>query len=173
MSKERFPLQVRELRRLLLVVAGALYKRHVLVYGATCGRLRQLCDPWVDDVSKRLIVAKWANSSECCLTPGFARQLKTQGVTVEALLHDLAWRSLLIQFARVISQQVCDIEWRHGRNRARSHKSGQTRFHNFCARSMNSEAKLLHDAQGQILQAFVLDRSPTALVDECVPQVAL
>ena len=129
--QERFPDQVRSLRRLLLVVAGSLHKRHVLTFGAISWRLLQLADPRVDDASRRLIATKWTCSSECCLAPGFARQLKVQGVSADNLRDDPIWRSLFMQFACVISQQVCDLEWRHGRNRARSNHSGKSTFHMF------------------------------------------
>ena len=80
---------------------------------------------------------------------GFARQLKLPGVTGDQLFEP-KWQYFLRWTAVIVSLQCCDLERRHGRNRARSHQHGQSRWDSFCARAFNAEAVLLHRAQEQL-----------------------
>ena len=43
--------------------------------------------------------------------------------------------------------QIADIEWRHGRNRSRNHKDGQSALTQFTAKYVGGEASALHRAQ--------------------------
>ena len=141
------PLQVRELRRLLLCAAVGLHRRHAVTFKRMTWRLVQLCDPRVAEPDKDRLAQEWDASPACCLVPGFARQLKEMQVTSQELRVSPVWRQFLLQFGRLISQQVCDIEWRHGRNRGRSHQHGQTRFNTFVAEATLAEARLQHAAR--------------------------
>ena len=139
---------------MLLVAAASLYRRRVLTYRSLSWRLLTLCDHRVSHHQKRAVGDEWDVKRACCLNPGFGRQLKTKGVTSADLTQSPLWQSFLLQYSRAISQQVCDLEWRHGRNRGRSHGSGQSRFHVFCANATNAEARLLHAARGAYRDAW-------------------
>jgi hypothetical protein len=141
------PQQVRELRRLLLCAAVGLHRRHAATFKRMTWRLVQLCDPRVAESDKDRLAQEWDASHACCLAPGFARELKKMQVTGEEMRTSFVWRHFLLQFGRLVSQQVCDIEWRHGRNRRRSHQSGQTRFNTFVAEATLAEARLQHAAR--------------------------
>jgi hypothetical protein len=141
------PQQVRELRRLLLCAAVGLHRRHAVTFKRMTWRLVQLCDPRVAESDKDRLAREWDASHACCLAPGFARELKKMQVTGEEMRTSSVWRHFLLQFGRLVSQQVCDIEWRHGRNRRRSHQSGQTRFNTFVAEATLAEARLQHAAR--------------------------
>ena len=73
--------------------------------------------------------------------------MKEAGITAEQLLRDSALRSFLVWVARAVGQQIVDLEWRHGRNRSRSHAHGLTRMDSFVSRAVNAEARLLHQSR--------------------------
>lgn len=70
-----------------------------------------------------------------------------------AMQYFLRWAAV------IISQQCCDLEWRHGRNRGRTNQHGHSRWDAFCARAVNAEAVHLHRA-----------KAPAAPVDPPLPQ---
>ena len=149
-----FPQNVRALRLLLFVVYAGMYRRHALTFKSLTWRLLQLSDPRLSDAEKEVIVGQFNGASPCCLAPGFPRQIKTQGISGNELLSSPLWQSFLLQFSRIISQQVCDLEWRHGRNRGRSNCHGKSRFHHFCASATLAEGKLLHTARDAFRKAM-------------------
>ncbi len=60
---------------------------------------------------------------------------------------DSEWQLMLLYFGHLITMQIADLEWRHGRNRNRSHRHGQTSLAQFTAQFVASEATVLHKAQ--------------------------
>ena len=105
-------------------------------------RLPMLVDPRVDGEVKLALMREWDATDACCLEAGFARQLKLRGITAHMLRDEPLWQMFLMQFARLIGQQVCDLEWRHARNRGRSDKHGKTKFDLFTAEAVNAEATI-------------------------------
>ena len=65
------------------------------------------------------------------------------------LLADPSLAAVLGWFARLVRMQICDVEWRHHRNRAASNISGSTRWANFVANFINGEAKCSQEARAQ------------------------
>ena len=144
------PAQVRELRRMILVVESGLYRRHVAMLKHLTWRLPMLIDPRVNEFQKLALMQEWDDTDACCMPPGLGRQLKLIGVTARMLRNDPLWQMFLAQLARLISQQVCDLEWRRARNRGRSDKDGKTKFDLFAAEAVCSEARLQHQNLGLI-----------------------
>lgn len=149
---EGAPGQARELRRLILVTDASLYRRHSVMLRSMHWRLTMLADQRVDDCEKDEITMEFDSTNACCLPPGFARQLKVACVTGHQLRYDPLWQEFLLQLARLILQQVCDLEWRHGRNRTRADRDGKTRLDTLTAEAVLAEAKLLHEARGVLRQ---------------------
>jgi hypothetical protein len=139
------PSEVQQFRRLVLLTSAAIFRRH-----AHC--LRQF--PWlfvslVDDrlapQEKEHIAAAFDDLHPCCLPSGFARKLKETGVTSAQLMARSDVQELFTWFSRLVRMQIADVEWRHHRNRARSHSHGQTRWATFSASYVNGEMKSMQD----------------------------
>ena len=109
-------------------------------------------------------MTEFDDAADCCLPPGFARQLRQSGITAQQLCEDEELRRFLRWVAQLVGQQIVDLEWRHGRNRQRSHPHGQSRVDGFVARAVNAEARLLHQARWDlqtILEAQLRRSQPT------------
>lgn len=116
-------------------------------------RLTLFGDITAEEHEWRQLSVDWDFSKPCCLKAGAARQLKKLGYSSFDFRQDNGWRVFWREVANIISMQVCDLEWRHGRNRNRSDKHGKTRHDTFTASTINAEAKLQHAAQKAWLQS--------------------
>lgn len=65
------------------------------------------------------------------------------------LLEDSDLAMVLSWFSRLVRMQICDVEWRHHRNRAASNVSGSTRWANFVASFVNGEAQSSQEARAR------------------------
>ena len=71
------------------------------------------------------------------------------GLLRKDLLADSDLAVVLSWFSRLVRMQICDVEWRHHRNRAASDISGSTRWANFVASFVNGEAKSSQEARAR------------------------
>ena len=142
----RRPKMIRSVRRLLLVTSLSIYRRHSKTFCILQWRISSLCDFRVSRTEREEIAADYASTSWCCIPPGALRDLKLKDVSADSLLDGPAWHEYLFWRAKMVSAQVCDLEWRHGQNRRRCHANGQTRVSTRCASFFKCEAKLLRDA---------------------------
>ena len=99
-------------------------------------------------------MAEFDDAADCCLPPGLARQLRQCGIPAQQLFEDEELRRFLSWVARLVGQQIVDLEWRHGRNRKRAHPHGQSRMDGFVARAVNAEARLLHQSRWDLQQVL-------------------
>jgi len=76
-----------------------------------------------------------------------ARDLQGRPLMDALVLMTSTWCIVLYFFAVLVSMVVVDIEWRHGRNRARSNKHGQTCLAQFTGKYVGGEASEVHNAQ--------------------------
>ena len=141
-----FPNDLRLLRRLILVADAAIYRR------MTC-RLRRY--PWcllslIDERNSRLerlrLAEKFFRTPECCLPVGFAKKVLPQSQAGADLL-EAEWTRRLQLFARLLTLQCADVEWRHGRNRARAKNHGHNSIPQTIARSVCAEALVIQQAR--------------------------
>ena len=121
----------RALRRVLVLVASSIYRRHVRSLRSWPWLLVCFADPRVDGEERRELAVLWDGCLPCCMPSGFAKKLKERGFKSEDIETNQGMRILLQWFAHMVRMQVCDVEWRHHRNRSMSHAYGQSRFHNF------------------------------------------
>jgi hypothetical protein len=119
--------------------------------------LVSLVDDRISPTDRQCMADKWDAKHVCCLPGGFARKLKARGITGDQLLHDPDLALVLLWFSRVVRMQICDVEWRHHRNRSRSSSTGQTRWTTFQANFVNGEAM---GSQVARLRALELLREP-------------
>lgn len=136
------PGEVRDFRRIVMVANCGIYRRHVCRYRSFPWLLCAIADERRPLSERRSIALLFTSASSCCLRPGFANRLHARDLAPEDLLSP-PWSQVLRFFAVVFSMQVADVEWRHGRNRQRTHRHGQTSWHQFVARYIAAEAQTL------------------------------
>lgn len=120
------PGSVRAFRRMLLVAAAGLFRRHLSTFSSLEWAISSVCDDRVPLERRRFLANKYDSTPSCCIPPGTIRDLKLAGTTGDDLMdspelqHLLHWRCMLV------CQPVVDIEWKHGQCRSRSNKHGDS-----------------------------------------------
>ena len=139
------PGRVRQLRRVLLLMSGWVYRRqhvymHDLRYSiAVVGDLHASPDVLAH------ILQKWDTQSICCVPHGVARMLKQRGLS-SADLCTPRWRLLLSFYARSLTWSIADVEQSHAANR----QNAGAAFSTICAKYINSEALRQRDLHRRI-----------------------
>lgn len=70
---QKFPRQVQQLRRMMLLVSASIYKRHVCTLRAFPWLLASLADERLSDADREKIAAAFDSKGPCCCPPGFAK----------------------------------------------------------------------------------------------------
>ena len=88
--------------------------------------------PLVDSSSERISFTARLREAEdffrrgmCCFYMGFAREVRRMAASGRDLLENPFWQTRLRFTARILTLQVADIEWRHGRNHQKSGHDGK------------------------------------------------
>ena len=113
----RRPDLVRSLRRALLITGAGIFRRHVCLFGKLSWPISKLCDGRVSEAERLDISRDFHSKRSCCIDFGAIRDLKVAGVTGAELFRAGKWHRFLRWRCSVVSQSVCDIEWKHGKNR--------------------------------------------------------
>ena len=142
----RRPDLVRDFRRCILVTAASMYRRHSCVYGDLTWAISKLADSRVPMQERCDLASAFEAVEPCCIASGAIRHLKAAGITGAALLKEEQWHEYLRWRCHMIMQQVCDLEWKHAGNRARSHEHGQTKVSTMIADYVNTDARALHES---------------------------
>ena len=85
-----------------------------------------LGDPRMPEAARRGIWHNFLDTALCCLAPGFARRLHSVASardTDRAWHLDPWWPNFWLVFARCLTLQTADVEFRHARNRMNRPKS--------------------------------------------------
>ena len=135
------PEEVRALRQAVLVVSSFIYRRIQCKLSEYPWPLMALADAQLPNHERQDLVASFFATNVCCVPPGLARRMR-EGSEQELL--GPRWRHVWHWIATVMSFNAADVEWRHGRNRARSHAHGQSSVAQFTARAVNAESKAVH-----------------------------
>ncbi|CAE7837487.1 unnamed protein product [Symbiodinium sp. CCMP2592] len=129
------PGKVRQLRRLLLLMAGWVYRRQFIYMNSLRYSITVFADPDAHPDVVQRVADEWDNKSSCCMPPGIARMLKLRGLTS----HDLQsprWRLVLAYYAKTLTWSIADVEQQHAVNR----QSAACAFSTICAKSINAVA---------------------------------
>ena len=145
---ERRTADMRTLRRAILHAACWLHRRFTCRMREFPWKLVSLSDHRVPQAERAALANSFMTANPCCLHPGFARRLQSR--VTEADLQSPPWSHIWVLFARLLTLQCADVEWRHGRNRSRSQAYGQSAFTHFTARYVNAEAQVLHKAREEL-----------------------
>ncbi|CAE7246401.1 unnamed protein product [Symbiodinium sp. CCMP2456] len=89
---------------------------------------------------------RWDASHACCVNAGFARALKKQNVSADALASDAQFRALLKGLALLLDLSIADVECKHALSRHWSDRP----FPTLTAKHINKEASVaVHEAVQQ------------------------
>ena len=140
--------QVRAMRRFCLLASCWVYRRHWCRWSEFPWLLAGLADRRRPLPARRDIAGDFLRAAPCCLRAGMARRLRLRDppLTVDELTSP-EWVEVWYYFGILVTMQVADIEWRHGRNRRRNQKDGQSCLAQFTAKYIGGEASELHRAQ--------------------------
>ena len=81
------PAQVRQLRRVVLLVSASIYRRHVKALWSFPWLLVFMVDTRVSQADREEMTEQYDQKGSCCLPGGFARKLKVRGKTGKDLCH--------------------------------------------------------------------------------------
>lgn len=142
----QFQEQVRTLRRLLLVTAASIHRRHQVLFSSLHWKISLLGDVRASTAQREQVIREYDETNACCLHAGTVRDLKASGLPGESLRHE-DWHRFFRWRAKVQKQTIVDIEWKHGQNRKRANEHGQSRIAHFCSQYVNCEAMAIHLAR--------------------------
>ena len=142
----QFQEQVRTLRRLLLVTAASIHRRHQVLFSSLHWKISLLGDVRASTAQREQVIREYDETNACCLHAGTVRDLKASGLPGESLRHE-DWLRFFRWRAKVQKQTIVDIEWKHGQNRKRANEHGQSRIAHFCSQYVNCEAMAIHLAR--------------------------
>ena len=112
----------------------------------------------------------------CCLPAGFARKLQAKALAAQPesrdWYSDSSWCLFWWFYAQVITLQCADVEWRHGRNRARNNQHGFSGWSQFVSRYIIGEAVCSFEARRAEQKATAAVRKRTDRADANCDDVA-
>ncbi|CAK0893274.1 unnamed protein product [Prorocentrum cordatum] len=160
----KHPEDIRLFRRLLLALDCALFRRHYCPSRRFPWGLVRLCDDRFSAAEREQLAEKFFRTPECCLHPGFARKVASALASSRELLTE-KWLARLRVLVRVLTLQVADVEWRHGRVRAPNPKDlFILDFHAGCTARDERVNPVLQDTKDRIDREFA-ELTPEAVAE--------
>lgn len=170
----------RKIRRILLLEAAWVYRRHFQYLNSDPFALTMCGDDNAHPETLKSVLEFWDVKSHCCLQPGLCRDLKRKGLTSKDLMSG-KYKTMLYWTASTFQCSIADVESMHSQNRIFAGNA----FSNIAAKFVNAESKRIeeeasklqgHEAHGsgsasrkwrangiEILDATELGRNPKAL----------
>ena len=127
---------VRELRRVLICLAGWVYRRHVVYWQELPWPLLQFVDREAEETTVQAAKNLWESSFTCCAAPGLARDLKRMGVSADELATNPKWTAVLAGYGALLEMTIADVECKH----ALSKHWADRPFPTITAKHINREA---------------------------------
>ncbi len=112
----REPGRVRQLRRILLLASGWVYRRHWLYLNSDPFVMTLTGDSAADPDVVQLHLDFWDIKHHCCVPPGICRDLKKKGIKASDLKQPM-WRSVMFWTAGSMQLSMADVESLHSQNR--------------------------------------------------------
>eukprot|EP00972_Heterocapsa_arctica_P017869 2640474-Heterocapsa_arctica.AAC.1 len=102
---------MRTLRKMILVAAASIFRRHIWAYSQLPWALIPVADNRIPLATRRrLAVDLYGDKNTCCVTPGMCRQMKERGVSVDDLFTP-KWQSIFVWLAQLLRMQIYDLEF--------------------------------------------------------------
>ena len=135
------PGSVRRMRRFVVHLSNAIYRRHWFELFQFPFRFACIPDTWIPASWRRCTLDEFFKYSACCLRRGMARNLRSRPDIAKSDLASPFWSRVFLAFSYFISRQIADVGRRHRRNRISTmqHKG----WKNFVADYTTAEAKLM------------------------------
>ena len=162
---------VRLLRRMAMVANASLYRRYQITKFPWV--VLRVIDDRIDLATRVREADAFYRLAECCMLKGFFRKLRSSIASANDLFASI-WQDRLRRAAQLMTLQVADIEWRHGRNRKRAQHSGLDSMTQMVARSVAGEAgcvKASYDEQQDLMHQRQLPELPPGDEEHDVPGV--
>ena len=141
--------KVREIRRILLLEASWVFRRHFKYLNQDAFALTICGDDQAHPETLQNVLMHWDLKNHCCVQPGFCRELKRRGVTSEDLMTP-KWRSFMYWTASTLQLSIADVESMHSQNRNHAgdaFSSMAAKFVNAESTRYMEEAKRLQDPE--------------------------
>ena len=147
---ERCGDSVRLLRRMAMAANASLTRRYKIMKRPWV--VFRLIDDRIDYATRFREACSFHRLRQCCVLPGFFRKLWSAISSADDLFLR-PWQDRLRRSAMLLTLQVADIEWRHGRNRKKAKHAGTDTMGQLAARSVGAEADVVKGAveQQQVL----------------------
>ena len=129
------PDKTRQIRRVFMLLAGWIFRRHFCCFNRFPYSLLQLGDEGADAVSLDAVSNMWDQRHHCCVPPGFCRDLKKRDLT-SSDLKSPKWKQVLRWTAGTIQCSIADVEAMHSQNRIHSGSA----FSSIAAKFVNKES---------------------------------
>ena len=134
------PDKCRRIRRMLLLAAGWIFRRHFTYLNSDVFSLLMCGDEEAHDESLKTFLEFWTVKHQCCYPPGLCRDLKAQALTPEDLTSANCKR-LFFWLAGTLQLSIADVESMHSQNRVFQ----GSRFSSVSSKFVNAEAIRVRD----------------------------
>ena len=117
--------RVRLTRRLVMIADSSLYRRFTKIMRKRHWWILRVVDERISFTARLREAEDFFRRGMCCFYMGFAREVRRMAASGRDLLENPFWQTRLRFTARILTLQVADIEWRHGRTRQKSGHDGK------------------------------------------------
>ena len=148
----------RKLRRMLMLGAGWIFRRHVMYIHSDSLQIMICADDQAHRTTLQRFLDFWDMKHYCCLPPGLCRDLKKAGVTSQDLIDPASGlRPLLRYIASTLQLSIADMESMHSQNRGLAGSS----FSSIVSKYVNAEARRVQAEANQLQNGKDYSHSPT------------
>lgn len=135
-----FPERCRAIRRLLMLGAAWVFRRHFVYFNSDHLALMMCGDKDSHAETLKTFLGFWEHKNHCCFPPGLARDFKQLGLHAGDLTHGNS-KNFLYAMASTLQLSIADVEAMHSQNRALTGAS----FASISAKFINAESKRLRE----------------------------
>ena len=139
------PEKCRQLRRILMLGAGWMFRRHFVYLNSDTLALTMCGDDQADPHTLKNFLEFWEEKNACCFPPGICRDFKKNNTRVQDLQSGNC-KNLLFWVASTIQLSIADVEAMHSQNRALAGSS----LTDIAAKFINSESKRVQEEALQL-----------------------
>lgn len=135
------PEKCRQLRRILMLGAGWVFRRHFVYLNSDTLALKMCGDDQAHPHTLNNFLDFWKEKNPCCFPPGICRDFKKNNNIEAKDLQSGHCKSLLFWVASTIQLSIADVEAMHSQNRALAGSS----LTDIAAKFINAESKRVQE----------------------------
>lgn len=130
------PDKCRNLRRVLMLTASWIFRRHHMYIRDENFQLLTLGDHSAEQEELDNFLALWDAKHHCCMPPGICKDLKLRGLTSKDL-QDASYKTMFFWIVHTLQCSIADVESMHSQNR----QFAGSAFSSVVSKFVNSESK--------------------------------